>query len=696
MNDPTRYRAFLSYSHEDERWARWLHRALESYRVPKRLRADNPGIPAHLKPVFRDREDLASSASLPSLVQRVLEHSEALIVICSPAAAASKWVNEEIRIFRRLGRGERIFCVVVAGEPGDGGDCFPPALHEPVALDDGRRAAALEPIAADLRPGRDSKHDALMRLVAGLLDVPLDRLIQRDLHRRQRQMIRITALSTVLALVIGILAVTALVSQREAREQGARWTDLQDWMLDEMAQTLDETGTLREHEDLVRTALENLGEVDPEKADEQTLGRFYSGLTQLGQVHREAGRPALAMSTFERALDAAERRVALIPDDLEARMELADAHYWVGRVHWDAGRLDEAAQAFDQQGAIMAEVAAAAPDDPGAQLWHGYAVTNNGRFHERTGQFEQAEARYQQVMAINQRVENSFPDHEDAANEVGFAHNNLGVLALSMGSFEAAAEHLEADLVVKQAMLATDPGSHFFREDVASAHYFVGRVFHARGEWDAAAMHFDRAIEEMQLLIGRDPDQTEWPMRAAMFNIAQASVARQQGQAETAAGLLDEAIRSLESLIEDDSLNSQWHRQLVRAHVQAARVAAARGQPGVAAQHLAAADRIVEPLLVREPWSWEVQLLGVQVQVLSGDFAPARTDGEPFWRSAAQQVSEIVPEYDMPEKLDLVAAVAQRLGDEALEERSRSRLEEMGYVPDWSAGETVPPDIPTP
>ncbi|MBV8341695.1 MAG: toll/interleukin-1 receptor domain-containing protein, partial [Gammaproteobacteria bacterium] len=31
------YRAFLSYSHQDRGWANWLHKALETYRVPGRL-----------------------------------------------------------------------------------------------------------------------------------------------------------------------------------------------------------------------------------------------------------------------------------------------------------------------------------------------------------------------------------------------------------------------------------------------------------------------------------------------------------------------------------------------------------------------------------------------------------------------------------------------------------------------------------
>jgi len=57
------------------------------------------------------------------------------IVICSPAARAPRWVNEEILAFKRLGREDRIFCLIVSGEPGGSAqpgaadeECFPSAL----------------------------------------------------------------------------------------------------------------------------------------------------------------------------------------------------------------------------------------------------------------------------------------------------------------------------------------------------------------------------------------------------------------------------------------------------------------------------------------------------------------------------------------------------------------------------------------
>jgi hypothetical protein len=38
-----KYPVFISYSHRDERWASWLHKAIEAYRVPNPWWADQGG-----------------------------------------------------------------------------------------------------------------------------------------------------------------------------------------------------------------------------------------------------------------------------------------------------------------------------------------------------------------------------------------------------------------------------------------------------------------------------------------------------------------------------------------------------------------------------------------------------------------------------------------------------------------------------
>ena len=61
-----KYWAFISYSHMDRKWGDWLHKALETYRVPRRLvgKESREGkIPDRLFPMFRDREELPVSGS---------------------------------------------------------------------------------------------------------------------------------------------------------------------------------------------------------------------------------------------------------------------------------------------------------------------------------------------------------------------------------------------------------------------------------------------------------------------------------------------------------------------------------------------------------------------------------------------------------------------------------------------------------
>lgn len=200
-----KYWAFISYSHSDSAWAAWLHKAIETYRVPKRLRRrGGPAgeIPGNLYPLFRDRDELPSSADLGGKIHEALAQSRNLIVICSPRAAVSRWVEQEIRAFRALGRGDRIFALIIGGEPkaapgSIGRECFPPTLREG------------EPLAADARPGRDGRDAARLKLIAGILDVGFEELRQRERRRRLQQRLRhaISAIAAFAALMLAYVGV---------------------------------------------------------------------------------------------------------------------------------------------------------------------------------------------------------------------------------------------------------------------------------------------------------------------------------------------------------------------------------------------------------------------------------------------------------------------------------------------------------
>jgi hypothetical protein len=126
-----KYRAFISYSHVDTSWARWLQGKLEGFRIDKDLvgRETATGtIPKNLRPIFRDRDDFMAGDTLAEQTLEALDASQALIVICSPASAKSHYVNEEISFFKSRHPDRQVFPLIVGGTSGDPKDeCFSPA-----------------------------------------------------------------------------------------------------------------------------------------------------------------------------------------------------------------------------------------------------------------------------------------------------------------------------------------------------------------------------------------------------------------------------------------------------------------------------------------------------------------------------------------------------------------------------------------
>ncbi|HEX3950162.1 MAG TPA: toll/interleukin-1 receptor domain-containing protein [Steroidobacteraceae bacterium] len=230
--DAPKYRAFISYSHRDAAWASWLHRSLERYRPPKVLigTATAQGeVPKRLTPIFKDRDELPSATDLGVLINAALAGSAAQIIICSPNSAKSKWVNEEILAFKRLGREHQILCIIVGGEPNasdlpgrEDEECFPPALRFRLGPDGNLSATRTEPIAADARPGKDGKNSAKLKLISGLLGVGYDALRRREQQRRNARLFAFSCAAAAGMVLTSGLAAYALVERAAAQRQTLR------------------------------------------------------------------------------------------------------------------------------------------------------------------------------------------------------------------------------------------------------------------------------------------------------------------------------------------------------------------------------------------------------------------------------------------------------------------------------------------
>jgi hypothetical protein len=228
-----RYAAFVSYSHADDEIADWLHRRLEGYRVPKGIAAARKD--RRLGKLFRDRVELASSHDLGGDIRKALDASDALILLCSPRSAKSPYVAEEIRRFKETGKREHIIAVIVDGEPHAAGkpgrsadeECFPRALLYRVERDGaiGDRPEPTEPIAADVRAGRDGRENGALKIIAALLGAGLDDLVQREKQAERARRRRANAIAAAMAvLALGAVGGGGFAwwMQQEAERQTAQ------------------------------------------------------------------------------------------------------------------------------------------------------------------------------------------------------------------------------------------------------------------------------------------------------------------------------------------------------------------------------------------------------------------------------------------------------------------------------------------
>jgi hypothetical protein len=208
-----RYWAFISYSHSDTKETAWLHKALENYKVPGYLIGTETRtgvVPRRIFPVFRDRDELPTSSDLGGNLHAALRNSRYLVVVCSPRSAKSIWVDAEVNYFKKHHGGGNVLCLVVDGVPGGNEDseCFCPSLRVKIGPGGELTDEAVEPIAADMREGKDGRRRAFLKIAAGILGVDFDSLYQRDKKRRRNRLIAFSS-----AALVG-LAMLALFYSR--------------------------------------------------------------------------------------------------------------------------------------------------------------------------------------------------------------------------------------------------------------------------------------------------------------------------------------------------------------------------------------------------------------------------------------------------------------------------------------------------
>ena len=552
MKGEFKYFAFISYSHADERWSRWLHNALETYRVPKRLvgRPTQHGpVPGRLTPIFRDRDELTGAADLSSTVTAALEASRHLIVICSPSAARSRWVDEEVRTFKRMGRGDSILTLIVDGEPnvtarpGDGRqECFAASLRFELEQDGGLSTRPTEPIAADLRPGKDGKTNAKLKLIAGLLGTGLDELKQREHRRQQKRLLLITGASVAGMLMTGALAVTAWIARQDAMRNRDQAEDLIGFMLGDFRQQLEPLGKLELLKNVGDKAMAYFSSLTERDITDESLLRRAEALRQIGDVRLSLGEFGPALAAFQESLTLSQELSNRSPDNQDWLFALGNASFWVGYTHWQKGTLDAAVAPMTEYLNVAEQLVQLDAQNRKWQLERAYAYGNLGGLAFARGDSEEAIRRYEAARDVTEVLLDDAPADLDLLSTQIEFNSWLASIRESRGELQTARDLHARTLQLTTELLALRPDDRRIQREEVLRQVFYSRVLLLMGDLEEAKRVSSDALSAARALAVVDPGNALWQWQLASVMEQESRLLRASKRCNEAISMAEEGL----------------------------------------------------------------------------------------------------------------------------------------------------------
>jgi tetratricopeptide (TPR) repeat protein len=682
------YFAFLSYSHADSADADWLHQELENFRVPRSLAGRltaNGVIPKRLSPIFRDRHELAASDDLGGEIRQALALSRCLIVLCSPAAAKSKWTNAEIDTFKRLHPEGCIIAAVLSGEPlasdipgREGEECFPPALVAKYNRRGKPTGQRTEPLAADLREGEGGRRIGFLKIVAGILGVGLDDLVQRDHLRRQRRLGIITTASLAGMVVTSGLAVTAIEARDAARDQRRQAESLIEFMVGDLRDKLQPLGQLTALDGVGSRVLEYYRKQDTSELSDAELMQRSSALSLMGDVAYQSGKLDEAQKFYRQAMAGTEEAVRRSPDDPQRLFDHAQNVFWIGEVARWRGDPDTAAKEYREYRRLAYRLAALDPDNLKYRMEVHYGEEDVGISLLNKRNYPEAAQQFQASLDPIEKLASLDPHNIDYQIEVGNVLSWVAEAERAQGNYDAAIATRERQLSLLEELINGGAQDVQLRRQAAVAHMAVGILLGERGELAQGSDHLRSAIAQADRLTEIEPRSAMWKLAAAMTRLNYARLLLTMGNLDEAKSQWADGCRLAAGLqasgagmtgarsVRTDCFTIQSRLALTSGATDAALAAAER------ALISARAERNEDPVTDHYRVATVELLLG-DVRKRTGDDAAAKA----AWTAGLGQLPQGVAER--PQDINTHAELLRRLGRSSEARPLTAKLAAIGY-----------------
>lgn len=680
----TRYYAFLSYSHRDHELADWLHRELEKFRVPSsiagRLTA-NGVVPRRLSPVFRDQHDLSAGADLAEEIKAALAASQFLIVLCSPTAAKSRWTNAEIESFKRTRPEGCVLAAIVAGEPfasdlpgREDEECFPPALRFKYDRRGRPTSKRAEPLAADFREGGDGQRLAFLKLVAGMLGVGLDDLVQRETTRRHRRMAWLAAASLAGMAVTSTLAVFAVQARDEARDQRREAEGLVAYMVGDLKDKLEPIGKLDALDGVATRVLAYYQKQDTAQLSDAALLQRSRALSITAQVAMARGKLDQAQALYRQAAAGTAEAIRRSPNDPKRVFDHAQNIFWLGEVARNRGQLDMAIAQYSEYKRLGDKLVALEPDNLRWRMESLYGVENTGISLYNKRRYQDAERQFQSALGPMQNLTAVDPANPTYQKELPKVMGWLADSQRAQGRIGDAIATRGRQVDLLKQSIAQGSSEVDLRAQLIIAEQALGILLASKGQYAPGIAQLRAAVDEADRLIPVEPANAQWKGTAATARVELGKVLLASDQPAEAAQQAGTAWQLLASI--PPSGTFVWRRLhclLLRARISLA--ASDFGQAlALSQQALALTPQLHSEDPLRD------QYLKASISRVIGDARQGSGDkpgAQSAWAQALATLPQGVPE--LPSEMEEHASILQRVDRRGEAQQITTALDRFGY-----------------
>lgn len=628
-----KYRGFISYSHKDTSWARWVHRSFEGWRIDADLKGRTTPvgpIPDKLGPIFRDRDDFSAGQDLSVQTKDVLANTGALIPLCSPASARSKMVNEEIRLFRHTYPERLVIPLIIAGKPGDpDNECFPPSLRFQLAPDGTVTDRPFHMLAADAQDDGDGRDLAMAKIVAQLIGLSTDEVFRRAERERRRK----ARIRNIVTAALGVLTVVAIAGAVLTWLELQRNNSFLTTMVEEtnrLVEVVEKQGTSRASTTGVLKQTEGMYDGMRRFGRGSPLGNTTPALElreaemrlRLAYSYASIGRTDLGLAEAQKAINVLAGLAG--PANTAYQPELARAHVLVGDLHSELNQAKLALEQFQAGSAIWKRLVAR--DPAGVEAQRGVASTAMRAglmLLLSTNRRDDAQREFQTALDICERLATADPSNDENQHELGRALIFMGDIQLGGKQFDAAQAHYARAHDIRRALVAAKPDSQVYLRMVAESSSKLGHLFFGRERLVEARTNYEEALEINRRLVAVDRSNALRQRDLSATLNAMGDVLEKQNLLPQALAYYEQSLAIARDLEAQDPRNAQRKRDVASALVGIASIQKEIGKADDAMVNYKIAHKRIEELASAAPGDrrWPQYLKRIEADMASVDKA---------------------------------------------------------------------------